>query len=157
MDLKQRARRIKTDLPLVFLCLKNAQTPLAAKLFAAAAVAYALSPVDLIPDFVPVLGYLDDVLILPFLIAMSIWLIPPQVLERNRSRAQEIWKDGKLKRWYYAIGIIAGSALGSFRLLKKGLRKPHLLKKVDENFRLQLSILTAARTAAIKKEGLPMG
>lgn len=107
VDLKQRARRIKTDLPLVFLCLKDAQTPLAAKLFAAAAVAYALSPVDLIPDFVPVLGYLDDVLILPFLIAMSIRLIPPQVLERNRSRAQEIWKDGKPKRWYYAIGIIA--------------------------------------------------
>ena len=79
MKLKERARELKRDVPAVFLALKDRETPLPAKILAAVTVAYALSPVDLIPDFVPVLGYLDDVLLLPAMIALTIKLIPKQV------------------------------------------------------------------------------
>jgi len=68
-QLKARAKRLKTDIPAVFLALKRNETPLLAKILAAVAVAYALSPVDIIPDFIPVFGFLDDVLILP-----DLWL-----------------------------------------------------------------------------------
>lgn len=68
MTLKERAKKLKRDVPAVFLALKDRETPLLAKITAAVTVAYALSPIDLIPDFIPVLGYLDDVLLLPALI-----------------------------------------------------------------------------------------
>ena len=74
MTLKERAGKLKADVPAVFLALKDGETPLSAKVLAAVTVGYALSPVDLIPDFIPVLGYLDDVLLLPALIAL-IWSV----------------------------------------------------------------------------------
>lgn len=76
MNLKERARQLKIDIPAVFLSLKSKETPVLAKLVAGITVAYALSPIDLIPDFIPVLGYLDDVITLPVLIALTIKLIP---------------------------------------------------------------------------------
>ena len=79
MTLKERARKLKQDVPAVFLALKDRDTPLLAKILAGVTVAYALSPIDLIPDFVPVLGYLDDVLLLPALIALTVKLIPKKV------------------------------------------------------------------------------
>ena len=65
MDLKARAKKLKADIPAIFLALKDKNTPLHAKIAAAVTVGYALSPIDLIPDFIPVLGYLDDLIILP--------------------------------------------------------------------------------------------
>ena len=65
MDLKARAKKLKADIPAIFLALKDKNTPLPAKIAAAVTVSYALSPIDLIPDFIPVLGYLDDLIILP--------------------------------------------------------------------------------------------
>lgn len=64
-NLKERAQKLKTDIPAVFLALKEKRTPFLAKMIAAVVVVYALSPIDLIPDFIPVLGYLDDLIILP--------------------------------------------------------------------------------------------
>lgn len=84
----------------MFLCLKSRDTPLAAKVLAGITVAYALSPIDLIPDFIPVLGYLDDVIILPALIALTIKFIPKDVFDRYRKEAEGIWKNGKPKKWY---------------------------------------------------------
>ena len=69
-------------------------------------VAYALSPIDLIPDFIPVLGYLDDLIILPALIALTIHFIPKDTFERYRQEAQGMWQDGKPKKWFYAIPFI---------------------------------------------------
>lgn len=106
MDMKSRAKQLKTDVPAVFLALKDKETPVIAKILAAVTVAYALSPVDLIPDFVPVLGYLDDVLLLPALIALTIRLIPKEKLEMYREQAKDMWRDGKPKKWYYAIPIV---------------------------------------------------
>ena len=106
MNLKERAAKLKTDLPALFLALKDRETPVLAKVFAGIAVAYALSPVDLIPDFIPVLGYLDDVILLPVLIVITVKLIPAPVLERCRAQSEGIWKDGKPKKWVYAIPIV---------------------------------------------------
>ena len=106
MDLKARTKKLKTDLPALFLALKDKETPILAKVFAGITVAYALSPIDLVPDFVPVLGYLDDVILLPMLVALTIKFIPSDVLERNRKQAEDVWKDGKPKKWYYAIPIV---------------------------------------------------
>lgn len=106
MNLKERARKLKTDIPAVFLALKDKETPILAKSLAGITVAYALSPIDLIPDFIPVLGYLDDVILLPALVALTIRLIPKEIWERSKCRSEGMWKDGKPKRWYYAIPIV---------------------------------------------------
>lgn len=95
------------DIPAVYLSLKDKGVPLIAKLFAVITIAYALSPVDLIPDFIPVLGYLDDLIVLPILVALTIKFIPKDVLDKNREKAKEIWENRNLKKWYYAIPMIA--------------------------------------------------
>ena len=106
MTLKERAKKLKRDVPAVFLALKDSETPLFAKIMAAVTVAYALSLIDLIPDFIPVLGYLDDVLLLPALIALTIKLIPKEVWKRCQAESENMWVDGKPKKWYFAIPII---------------------------------------------------
>lgn len=106
MKLKERARRLKSDIPAVFLALRDKETPLPAKILAGITVGYALSPIDLIPDFIPVLGQLDDLLLLPALAALTIRLIPAQVMDRCRREAQGMWENGKPKRWYYAIPVV---------------------------------------------------
>lgn len=106
MSLKERAKKLKTEIPAIFLSLKDAETPIPAKILAAITVGYALSPIDPVPDFIPVLGYLDDVLLLPALVALTIRLIPADVMEKNRNRAKGLWKDGKPKKWYYAVPVL---------------------------------------------------
>jgi len=107
MDMKERAKQLKTDIPAVFLSLKSKDTPLIAKIIAVITVCYALSPIDLIPDFIPMLGYLDDIIILPALITLTIRLIPSDVFERFRKEAEGMWQEGKPNKWYYAIPVIA--------------------------------------------------
>lgn len=87
MDLKNRAKKLKTDIPALFLALKDKKTPLIAKIFAGITVVYALSPIDLVPDFIPVLGYLDDVILLPALVALTIKFISKEVLADCREKA----------------------------------------------------------------------
>ena len=106
MSLKDRAKRLKSDSPAVFLALKDKKTPWYAKVFAAITVAYALSPIDLVPDFIPVLGYLDDVILLPALVALTVKFIPKDVFEQCRAQAEGMWEDGKPKKWYFSLPII---------------------------------------------------
>ena len=106
MNLKERARKLKTDIPALFLALKDKETPVLAKVLASITVAYALSPIDLAPDFIPVLGYIDDIILLPMLIVATIKFIPKDVLERNKKKSEGMWKDGKPKKWYYAIPTV---------------------------------------------------
>ena len=106
MDLKARAKKLKTDIPAIFLSLKDKDTPVIAKVFAGITVAYALSPIDLVPDFIPVLGYLDDVILLPMLVALTLKFIPEDVLKKYRKQAEGMWQDGKPKKWYYAIPVV---------------------------------------------------
>ena len=118
MSLKERAAALKTDIPAVFLALKAKETPLIAKIAAGITVAYALSPIDLIPDFVPILGYLDDVILLPALVSLTLKLIPSDIMEACRTQAKGMWTDGRPKKWYYAIPIIIVWALIAFVIVK---------------------------------------
>ena len=118
MSLKDKAKRLKTDIPAVFLALKDKKTPWYAKAFAALTVAYALSPIDLVPDFIPFLGYLDDLIILPLLVALTVKFIPRDAFNEYRKQAENMWEDGKPKKWYYAIPILLVWALILFLIAK---------------------------------------
>lgn len=105
--LKQHARRLKSETFALYLAARHPQTPWYAKLLVAAIVAYAFSPIDLIPDFLPVVGYLDDLLLLPLGIALAIRLVPPAVLAECRRRAAEQAANGRPTSRAAAVVIVA--------------------------------------------------
>lgn len=86
--LKTFARRLRVDLAALWLAARDSRTPLLAKLVAGFTVAYALSPIDLIPDFIPVLGYLDDLVLIPAGIWLTIRLVPDELMRSFRRDAQ---------------------------------------------------------------------
>jgi uncharacterized membrane protein YkvA (DUF1232 family) len=88
-DLKRRASALKSDSYALYLVARHPRTPWYAKVLAAAVVAYALSPIDLIPDFIPVIGYLDDLVLVPAGIALAVRLVPPDVFAECRAKAAE--------------------------------------------------------------------
>jgi uncharacterized membrane protein YkvA (DUF1232 family) len=106
INFKERAKQLKTDIPAVFLAMKHKNTPILAKILAAIAIGYVLSPIDLIPDFIPVIGLLDDLIIVPALIVIIIKLIPDEVFIECRKEAADLWVNGKPKKWYFALPII---------------------------------------------------
>lgn len=83
------ARRIKRDAMTLWFARAHPATPWYAKAMGGFVVAYALSPIDLIPDFIPVLGYLDDVILLPILIWLTVRMLPPEVLAESRQKAEQ--------------------------------------------------------------------
>ena len=103
---KERAKDLKRDVPAVYLTMKDVRTPILPKVIAVLTVVYALSPIDLIPDFIPVLGYLDDLIILPAMVTLMIKLIPKDVWQEKQEEATELWADGKPKNWLFAIPIV---------------------------------------------------
>lgn len=110
--LKTWAKRIKRDGVTLWFAGKDPRTPWYAKALGVLVVAYALSPIDLIPDFIPVLGYVDDVLLLPVLIWLTIKLLPSDVISDCRQRADE-WmreKGAKPRSVLGAILIVAAWA-----------------------------------------------
>jgi len=104
--LHQRARQLKAETWALALAVRDPRTPWYAKLLVASIVAYACSPIDLIPDFVPVLGYLDDLILLPLGIAWALQIIPPAVLVECRARAQVTLQDGKPVSWVAGTIIV---------------------------------------------------
>lgn len=94
-NLQRWASHIKSETFALYLAARHPGTPWYAKILVAAIVAYALSPIDLIPDFIPVLGYLDDMILLPLGIALAIKFVPPSVLSDCRMRAKEVTVNGK--------------------------------------------------------------
>ena len=115
--LKTRARQLKSEVYALYLAGVHPKTPRYAKLYLLAVVAYALSPIDLIPDFIPVLGFLDEVILLPFAIALAVKLIPAEVMAECRARAaQERPSGSRLGRYgaafiailWLAVAIAAG-------------------------------------------------
>jgi uncharacterized membrane protein YkvA (DUF1232 family) len=87
-NLKRWSAQLKRDVLTLWIAARSRETPVAARLMAAAVAAYALSPIDLIPDFIPVLGYLDDVLIVPLGIYLTLRLIPASLLVQFRVQAE---------------------------------------------------------------------
>ena len=86
--IKQKARLLKTETYALYLAYKDPRVPWYAKAFAAFIVAHTFSPIDLIPDFIPVLGYLDDLIITPLGIFLAIKMIPPEVMSEAREQAR---------------------------------------------------------------------
>lgn len=107
MNLKEKAKAVKLSIPALFIALKRKDTPMAAKFFAGLTVVYALSPIDLIPDFIPVVGYLDDIIILPLLAGLAIKLIPDGIMKECKIEAEGTWAGGKPEKWYYALPILS--------------------------------------------------
>jgi uncharacterized membrane protein YkvA (DUF1232 family) len=107
-QLKQRARELNREVFALFLAVRHPRTPWYAKVLLIAIVAYALSPIDLVPDFLPVIGLLDDVILLPLGIALALKMIPGAVIEECRGRVAAGALDGsRLGRWgAIAIGLI---------------------------------------------------
>jgi uncharacterized membrane protein YkvA (DUF1232 family) len=119
-SLKARARQVKVDLIALSLAARDPRTPWYAKLIVAGCVAYALSPVDLIPDFIPVIGLVDDLILIPIALALAIRFIPDEVLADCRSRAGEI-AERRTSRIAAAVIIgfwIALAALGAYLLVR---------------------------------------
>jgi len=102
---KAGARRLKVETYTLLLAYRHPQTPWYAKVGAALVVGYALSPIDLIPDFIPVLGYLDDLILLPLGVMVVIKMIPEPVLAECRQNAQLLVSQKKLLNWV-SVGVI---------------------------------------------------
>ncbi|MCE5221799.1 MAG: DUF1232 domain-containing protein [Clostridium sp.] len=118
MDFKDRAKKLKSDIPALFIALNKKETPVIAKIFAGIAIAYALSPIDIIPDFIPVIGLLDDIILVPILIAITIKFIPEEIFTQCKFEAENLWSEGKPKKWYFAIPIILVWVLLIFLIIK---------------------------------------
>ncbi len=92
---KQQARKLKVETYALYLAYRDPRVPLHARIFAGCVVGYAFSPIDLIPDFVPIFGYLDDLIIVPLGIKIALAMIPENVMSESRVQAQEIIRQGK--------------------------------------------------------------
>jgi len=104
--IKEKVVELQNTLAALSLAYRRKDVPLLAKIVIAVAVVYALSPVDLIPDFIPVIGYLDDLLIVPLLVILAIKLIGKPVMDECRAQAKNLWRDGKPKKWRYAVPVV---------------------------------------------------
>jgi uncharacterized membrane protein YkvA (DUF1232 family) len=116
-ELKRRAKELKREMAAIWFCARHPRTPLVAKALAAAVVAYAFSPIDLIPDFIPVLGFIDDVILLPMGIWLVLRLIPPDVMVECRAQA-DAWlaQKGSRPRSYIGAAVIIALWLGALWL-----------------------------------------
>jgi uncharacterized membrane protein YkvA (DUF1232 family) len=104
---KQHARELKIQVYAIYLAYRDPRVPLYARIFAACVVGYAFSPIDLIPDPVPILGYLDDLVIVPLGVALALKMIPPDVLAECQEKSREVMKQGKPVNRIAAAIIIA--------------------------------------------------
>lgn len=103
---RERAKQLKSDTYTLYIASKHPLVPWYVKLFTALIVFYVLSPIDLIPDFVPVLGYLDDLIIIAAGFSLAIKMIPGEVLVECRAKARAELNDAKLKKWIPALVIV---------------------------------------------------
>jgi uncharacterized membrane protein YkvA (DUF1232 family) len=121
--LKAQAAKLRRNIFALYLAARDPRTPWYAKAVVACVVAYALSPIDLIPDVIPILGYLDDLLLLPAGIYIAMKLIPPEILSDCRAKADAM--DGTLPRswqaallivllWLVTLALVGYFLIGSF-------------------------------------------
>lgn len=112
--LKGWAKAIKRDVVALWLAARDKRTPLTAKIVAGLVAAYALSPIDLVPDFIPVLGYLDDVVLVPLGILLALRLIPPPLMTEFRTEAAR--REGRPVSRVAALVILAVWTAGALAL-----------------------------------------
>lgn len=104
--IKAWAKKLKQQIFVLSFAYKDERVPWYAKIFTICVVAYAFSPIDLIPDFIPILGYLDDVIIVPLGIMFALKMIPNEVQSECEDKAKEMMKNGKPKNWVVGSLII---------------------------------------------------
>jgi uncharacterized membrane protein YkvA (DUF1232 family) len=104
---KKQAKQLRIEVYAIYLAYKDPRVPWYARIFAACVVGYAFSPIDLIPDPIPILGYLDDLVLVPLGIVLALRMIPTEVMAECREQAQEIILQGKPVNRIAAIVIIA--------------------------------------------------
>ncbi len=120
---KKSAGKLKKETYALYLAVRHPGTPWYAKAFAGLVVAYAFSPIDLIPDFVPVLGYVDDLILIPLGIAGAIKMIPQDVMEECRNRSEQEFASGKpINKTAGAVIILIWLAV-AFLVLRWGYRE----------------------------------
>jgi uncharacterized membrane protein YkvA (DUF1232 family) len=120
--LRARAKELKAWTYALYSAYRDPRVPWYARVFALCVVAYAVSPIDLIPDFVPVLGYLDDLVLVPLGIALAIRMIPADILAEHRERGRVLASEGKLVSWGAAAAIALiwlALAIGGLMLLRR--------------------------------------
>jgi uncharacterized membrane protein YkvA (DUF1232 family) len=106
-QLKRRAKQLKIEAYALYYACQDPRVPWYARFFVACIVGYAFSPIDLIPDFIPIIGYLDDLILVPIGIKLALSMIPANVMIESREKAQEIIRQGKLVNRVAAIIIIS--------------------------------------------------
>jgi uncharacterized membrane protein YkvA (DUF1232 family) len=104
---RRRAGRLKTETYALYLAYGDPRTPWYARLVAACVVGYAFSPIDLIPDFIPVLGYLDDLVLVPLGVVLALKLVPASVMADCRTKAEEAVRNGRPTNWAAAGFVVA--------------------------------------------------
>ena len=104
--LKKQAHALKTETYALYLAVRDPRTPWYAKVLAGAVVAHTFSPIDLIPDFIPVVGYLDDLIITPGGIWLALKMIHPEVMVESREKANAAFDGEKHKNWIAAVVIV---------------------------------------------------
>jgi uncharacterized membrane protein YkvA (DUF1232 family) len=104
--IKAWAKKLKRQIVILYYAYKDERVPWYAKVFTACVVAYAFSPIDLIPDFIPILGYLDDVIILPLGIMFALKLLPKDVLSDCEVMVEKVMKNEKPKNWIVGSLIV---------------------------------------------------
>lgn len=105
-NLKENAKTIKKMIPALWIAMKKKETPILAKVFALLTLGYALSPIDLIPDFIPVLGYLDDLILLPLMIYVTIKLIPKHILDQAMLESEGLWDKLPKMNWFIIVILL---------------------------------------------------
>jgi len=103
---KQKSGQLKVKTYALYLAYKDPRTPFYAKVFVACIVGYALSPIDLIPDFIPVLGYLDDIILIPLGIALALKMIPDAVFQECEEKAKATLNQDRPKSRIAAVIIV---------------------------------------------------
>jgi len=114
---KTKSEKLRIEIYALYLASKHSRTPWYAKVLAALIIGYALSPIDLIPDFIPVVGYLDDLILVPLGIALLIKIIPKDILEECRAKAEAVLAKRRPKSWIGAIIVLLAWLLAIYLIL----------------------------------------
>jgi uncharacterized membrane protein YkvA (DUF1232 family) len=118
-NLKKKARHLKSEAQVLMVAYKDSRTPIHAKILIGITIGYLLSPIDLIPDFIPVLGILDDLVIVPLLIALSIKSIPTYILNEAREEINNNPLHFKKNNWLFAIVIVVIWLIVAYVVVKR--------------------------------------
>lgn len=103
---KERARQLKIETYAIYLAYRDPRVPWYARVFAACVVGYAFCPIDLVPDPIPILGYLDDLVLVPLGIALALKMIPENVMAECRQKADQAMREGKVVSWKAGAVIV---------------------------------------------------